>query len=144
MAWAVLEDLLCDAEADSNGSLVARTNVTLDPDVLLVGFARRAATYKRSDLIFRDRARIEPLLTGRRLQLVFAGKNHPDDAEGRKRYRYSAPAFLEPHTFRLCPRQDGGQRVHRHTLDISPTPAGRTDGIDRDGNVMRFASPTRH
>jgi starch phosphorylase len=62
----------------------ARTGVVLDPDVLTIGFARRAATYKRSDLIFRDLARIEPLLLGRRLQLVFAGKNHPDDAEGRR------------------------------------------------------------
>jgi starch phosphorylase len=66
------------------GAIAARTGVQLDPDVLTIGFARRAASYKRNDLIFRDRARIEPLLLGRRLQLVFAGKNHPDDAEGRR------------------------------------------------------------
>jgi starch phosphorylase len=65
-------------------AVMARTGVTLHPDVLTIGFARRAASYKRSDLIFRDRARIEPLLADRRLQLVFAGKNHPDDAEGRR------------------------------------------------------------
>jgi starch phosphorylase len=62
----------------------ARTGTRLDPGVLTIGFARRAAAYKRSDLIFRDPARLEPLLTGRRLQLVFAGKAHPDDAEGRR------------------------------------------------------------
>ena len=65
-------------------AIAARTGAHLDPDVLTIGFARRAASYKRSDLIFRDRARIDGLLAGRRLQLVFAGKNHPDDAEGRR------------------------------------------------------------
>ena len=55
------------------------------------------------------------------------------------RYRYDAPVHLEPHTFRLCPRQDGGQRVLRHNLEISPSPAGRADGLDRDGNVTTQA-----
>jgi starch phosphorylase len=62
----------------------ARTGASLDRDALLVGFARRAATYKRSDLIFRDLARFERLMRGHRLQLVFSGKNHPDDPEGRR------------------------------------------------------------
>jgi len=61
----------------------SRTGTRLEPDVLTIGFARRAASYKRSDLIFRDRARIEPLLLGKRLQLVFAGKAHPDDKQGK-------------------------------------------------------------
>jgi starch phosphorylase len=65
-------------------AVTARTGATLDPNVPTIGFARRAATYKRSDLIFRDPARIEPLLGGRRLQIVFAGKAHPDDPEGRR------------------------------------------------------------
>jgi starch phosphorylase len=62
----------------------ARTGARLDPAVLTIGFARRAAAYKRSDLVFRDPARIEPLLAARRVQLLFAGKAHPDDAEGRQ------------------------------------------------------------
>jgi starch phosphorylase len=61
-----------------------RTGVRLDTDVLTIGFARRAAAYKRSDLIFRNPKRIEPLLKDRRVQLVFAGKAHPDDADGRR------------------------------------------------------------
>jgi glycogen phosphorylase len=65
-------------------AIEARTGRHLDPNVLTVGFARRAAAYKRSDLIFHDPGRIEPLLHERRLQLVFAGKNHPDDAAGRR------------------------------------------------------------
>jgi transglutaminase-like putative cysteine protease len=55
------------------------------------------------------------------------------------RYRYAAPVFLEPHTFRLCPRQDGAQRVLRHELSFSPAPAGRADGLDQNGNVITQA-----
>jgi transglutaminase-like putative cysteine protease len=55
------------------------------------------------------------------------------------RYRYDAAVHLEPHLFRLCPRQDGGQRVLRHALAIAPVPAGRSDGIDQDGNVTTQA-----
>ena len=61
-----------------------RTGHTLLEDRLLVGFARRAAAYKRADLILRDPARLGALLGARRLQLVFAGKAHPHDAEGKK------------------------------------------------------------
>jgi starch phosphorylase len=60
-----------------------RTGTRLDPGVLTVGFARRAATYKRPDLILRDPARLGPLLEGRRLQLLFAGKAHPADRAGK-------------------------------------------------------------
>ncbi|HYY06846.1 MAG TPA: alpha-glucan family phosphorylase [Candidatus Limnocylindria bacterium] len=65
-------------------AVAERTGVHLRPDVLTLGFARRAAGYKRADLIFADPARIEPLLAGRRVQLVFAGKAHPDDGDGRR------------------------------------------------------------
>jgi starch phosphorylase len=65
-------------------SVAERTGVRLRPDVLTIGFARRAATYKRADLIFRDPSRIEPHLREGRLQLIFAAKAHPDDAEGKK------------------------------------------------------------
>ena len=62
----------------------ARVGGRLDPGVLTVGFARRAASYKRSNLIFHDLDRIGALLGGGRLQLVFAGKAHPDDEVGRR------------------------------------------------------------
>jgi len=61
-----------------------RTGTRLDTDVLTLGFARRAAAYKRSDLVFRDPNRIEPLLRDRRVQILFAGKSHPDDEDGRR------------------------------------------------------------
>jgi starch phosphorylase len=76
-AHAALKDELCAA-------VRARIGASLDRDALIIGFARRAATYKRSDLVFRDVARFERLARTHRLQLVFAGKNHPDDPEGRR------------------------------------------------------------
>ena len=59
------------------------TDATLNPDALLIGFARRAAPYKRSDLIFRDAAVIDPLLREGKVQLIFSGKAHPRDGYGK-------------------------------------------------------------
>ncbi len=55
----------------------------LRQDRILIGFSRRAAPYKRSDLIFTDRDRIEPYLQSGDLQIVFSGKAHPLDDTGK-------------------------------------------------------------
>jgi transglutaminase-like putative cysteine protease len=51
-------------------------------------------------------------------------------------YRYDSPVYLEPHTFRLRPREDGCQRLAQYSLQISPAPAGQTQCLDHDGNVI--------
>jgi starch phosphorylase len=58
----------------------------LDPEVLTLGFARRFATYKRADLLLRDEERLLALITDRRrpVQIIFAGKAHPADDEGKR------------------------------------------------------------
>ncbi|MGZ4445831.1 MAG: alpha-glucan family phosphorylase [Nocardioides sp.] len=58
----------------------------LDPDVLTIGFARRAASYKRLTLMMRDPERLKRLLLHpeRPVQLVIAGKAHPADDGGKK------------------------------------------------------------
>ncbi|MBI5739713.1 MAG: alpha-glucan family phosphorylase [Nitrospirae bacterium] len=58
----------------------------LDPMALTVGFARRFATYKRADLIFHDIERLKKLLNNRwrPLQIIFAGKAHPTDEDGKR------------------------------------------------------------
>lgn len=61
-----------------------RTGVQLDADALLIGFARRAAPYKRSDLIFTDPEVIEPLLNAGKIQIIFSGKAHPMDETGKE------------------------------------------------------------
>ena len=53
----------------------------LDPKKLVVGFARRFATYKRADLIFHDPDRLADLVRSG-LQVVIAGKAHPRDTAG--------------------------------------------------------------
>lgn len=58
----------------------------LSPDALTIGFARRFATYKRADLVFRDLDRIVRLINDpqRPIQFVFAGKSHPRDEPGKR------------------------------------------------------------
>lgn len=62
----------------------AHTDASINPDGLVVGFARRAAGYKRSDLIFRNAEVIDPLLREGKLQLIFSGKAHPNDEYGKR------------------------------------------------------------
>jgi starch phosphorylase len=59
------------------------TGVEMDPDILTIGFARRATAYKRADLIFSDIKRLERIGSGK-LQIVLAGKAHPKDEQGKK------------------------------------------------------------
>jgi starch phosphorylase len=56
----------------------------LNPDWLTIGFARRFATYKRADLLFRDFDRLRRILKNveRPIQMIFAGKAHPADKPG--------------------------------------------------------------
>jgi starch phosphorylase len=59
-------------------------NVALDREILTIGFARRATAYKRATLIFRDLDRLVAIADRcGPLQLVFAGKAHPNDVEGK-------------------------------------------------------------
>ena len=51
-------------------------------------------------------------------------------------YRFSRPAFLEPHTIRLHPRQDGGVERIGQDLLVQPAPAGRTMYLDALGNLV--------
>jgi starch phosphorylase len=58
----------------------------LDPSVLTIGFARRFATYKRADMILCQPDRLAKLVNdpNQPIQLVFAGKSHPRDDEGKR------------------------------------------------------------
>ncbi|MEE2812454.1 MAG: alpha-glucan family phosphorylase [Candidatus Thermoplasmatota archaeon] len=64
----------------------ASTGVELHPDRLTIGFARRFATYKRANLIFRDIERLRSI-GANRIQFVFAGKAHPRDEGGKQLIR---------------------------------------------------------
>lgn len=56
---------------------------TLSDEVLTLGFARRAAEYKRAKLIFSDLDRLTRLGKNK-LQIIFAGKAHPKDERGKE------------------------------------------------------------
>ncbi|NOZ19541.1 MAG: glycosyltransferase family 1 protein [Planctomycetes bacterium] len=68
---------------------VERAEEVLDPEALTIGFARRFATYKRATLLFRDIKRLQELLNDkdRPCQIIFAGKAHPHDNEGKELIR---------------------------------------------------------
>ena len=60
-------------------------------------------------------------------------------------YRYDFPVYLEPHIFRLRPRENGAQRLLAFDIQISPTPAGTTECLDQDGTLALnawFNAPT--
>ena len=70
----------------------------LNPNALTIGFARRFATYKRATLIFKDLERITEIINNsdRPVQLIFAGKAHPQDKEGQDLIRYIHQISMMP------------------------------------------------
>ena len=71
------------ARGESSDSVEMAREV-FDPDALTIGFARRVALYKRLYLLTQDRARADRLLEGPPVQVLIAGKAHPDDDEAKR------------------------------------------------------------
>ncbi len=69
-----------------NPANVISNGVLLDPTTLTIGFARRFTAYKRPALIFRNPDRLKKILNDRwrPVQIIFAGKSHPADDEGKR------------------------------------------------------------
>ena len=82
-------------------SEIEHADQVLLPGALTIGFARRFATYKRGDLIFRDLDRLKKILhdADRPVQIIFAGKAHPQDNGGKELIR-SIAAFARTPDFR--------------------------------------------
>ncbi len=78
-----------DAHVQAKRALVTRVNdetqAGMDAETLTLGFARRAASYKRADLLFHDLDRLKTIAakTGK-FQVVYAGKAHPQDQAGKE------------------------------------------------------------
>jgi starch phosphorylase len=97
-------------KAELLAEIQARNGTRFDPDALLIGFARRAAGYKRPDLILHDPAWLDRAFAEHNVQLVFAGKAHPDDHSGKavvarlvsaQRQHPGRVVFLENYEMRL-------------------------------------------
>ena len=74
----------CLAKAALIREVHKRTGMLLDESILTIGFARRAATYKRADLLFRDIERLKRIAGSvGPIQILYGGKAHSHDAGGK-------------------------------------------------------------
>ncbi len=113
----------------------------LDPEVLTIGFARRFATYKRGTLLMRDLDRLDRILndTERPVQIIFAGKAHPHDTEGKELIRQIVQvSHQERFRHRIVFIEDYDMEVARHLVQgvdvwlntpLRPMEASGTSGM---------------
>jgi starch phosphorylase len=92
------------AHTEAKHALIAavngQTHAGLAAEVFTVGFARRAASYKRADLVFQDLGRLKQIAEkAGAIQFVYAGKAHPQDQGGKELIHriVQAKEALTPH-----------------------------------------------
>jgi starch phosphorylase len=114
--------------------------IRFDPEALTLGFARRATAYKRADLVVSDLDRLRAVATlAGRVQLVFAGKAHPRDEEGKRvitrvchardvLYPHIAIAYLEDYDMTQASVLTAGADVWLNTPQ-PPLEASGTSGM---------------
>jgi starch phosphorylase len=120
----------------------------LNPDTLTIGFARRFATYKRATLILRDMDRLRRILTNqeRPVQLIFAGKAHPQDDAGKELIRRISEfsrdpvlgrhvVFLEDYDMAASRSMVQGADVWLNT-PLRPNEASGTSGMKAAANAV--------
>jgi len=88
-ALSIPESEIWEAHVQAKRELIhyvnRETNRGMDTDVLTLGFARRAATYKRADLLLSDTERLKEVYSkAGPFQIVYAGKAHPKDQQGKE------------------------------------------------------------
>jgi len=83
---------------------VVASGALLDPYALTLGFARRFAPYKRANLVLRDLDRLMKMVNHPEMpiQIIFAGKSHPDHEGGK---------LLIQEVYRAVKRSEGGGRL---------------------------------
>jgi starch phosphorylase len=84
---------ICAAHHQAKTELLALVNeqhhLAMDPEVFTIGFARRVTAYKRADLLFTDLERLKKVAAqAGGLQVIYAGKAHPSDQEGKRLIRH--------------------------------------------------------
>ncbi len=88
-AMSISDEEIWDAHLQAKRALIEyvnrTTNAGLDADAMTIGFARRATSYKRADLVFEDAERLRHIVRDvGPVQIVFAGKAHPRDNDGKR------------------------------------------------------------
>ena len=116
------------------------TNLGMDIEHFTLGFARRAATYKRADLLFQDPERLKRIISkAGAIQVVYAGKAHPQDQQGKELIKriveakealkpYSKVVYLENYDMRLGGLITAGVDVWLNTPQ-PPLEASGTSGM---------------
>jgi starch phosphorylase len=133
-----------DAHLAAKHELIKRVNeavgAAMDASVFTIGFARRATTWKRADLVFYDLARLEAIdkRVGA-LQLIYGGKAHPSDEAGKALIRHIFEikarlggkiklAYLEEYDMRLARLITSGADLWLNTPQ-PPLEASGTSGM---------------
>jgi starch phosphorylase len=129
-----------EAKCELFGTVQKLVDERLDPEALTLGFARRSTAYKRPMLALQDMDRLEHIAaTIGPLQLVFAGKAHPKDHDGRtlireihrvasRRSKRVRVVFLPDYDMRLGAELVAGCDVWLNT-PIPPLEASGTSGM---------------
>ncbi len=122
------------------GEVERHAGVRLDPAALTLGFARRAAPYKRADLLFTDPDRLRRVARAvGPVQVVYAGKAHPRDEGGKEQIRRVFAAadalwpdvrvvYLEEYDMALARTLCAGADVWLNT-PLKPQEASGTSGM---------------
>ena len=125
------------------------TGIDMNPDILTIGFARRATAYKRADLIFSDIERLQKMGDGK-LQILYAGKAHPKDDTGKKLIEHIFAmkeslkdrikmAYLQNYDMSIALKMVSGVDVWLNT-PLRPREASGTSGMKAAHNgVMNFS-----
>ena len=124
----------------------------INPNALLIGFARRFATYKRAHLLFTDLERLSKIVNNpdRPVQFIFSGKAHPADGGGqglikniieisRRPEFLGKIIFLENYDMKVAKRLVSGVDIWLNT-PTRPLEASGTSGEKAEMNgVLNFS-----
>lgn len=143
-ALSLPREELWSAHMQSKTQLIELVNretaAGMDENILTIGFARRAATYKRADLLFSDMARLKRISNEvGKIQIIYGGKAHPRDKAGKeliKRIFWAKKelqldikvAYLENYTMTLGALITSGVDVWLNTPE-PPMEASGTSGM---------------
>jgi starch phosphorylase len=147
------DEKIWSAHQEAKGKLITyakeTTGIDLSPDILTIGFARRATAYKRADLIFRDIGRLERIGAGK-IQLIYAGKAHPQDEPGKRLiqniFRYKERlgdrikvVYIKNYNMEIALKLISGVDIWMNT-PLRPLEASGTSGMKATHNgVMNFS-----
>ena len=139
-------------QKQENPAKVLQTLDKVNPNALLIGFARRFATYKRAHLLFTDLTRLAKIVNNADfpVQFIFAGKAHPADGGGQALIRHIVEIsrrpefqgkiiFVENYDMQVAKRLVSGVDVWMNT-PTRPLEASGTSGEKAEMNgVLNFS-----